>query len=358
MNGFLFVVRKEILHLRRDATSLVIALLLPLFQLLVFGFAIDFDVRHIDAVVVDGDRSRESRAYIQSLRNTQYLDPSTAVATSEEAARMIQTGRARVAVVISPNFGREMASGRSPQVGVLLDGSDSTVATRATLAFSAPPQTAIPGRPQARVQVLFNPTSRSQTFVIPGLIGVVIQIVIVSLTSSSIVREKEQGTLEQLMVSPIGPLGLMLGKLAPYAVLAMFEFGVILTGAFFLFDLHVAGSLLGLIVLALPFVFASLALGLLISTLAGTQAQALQLTLLTMLPSILMSGFVFPRETMPGMLYILSEAIPLTHFLQILRGIVVRGASVWDVMPSALILTGISVVLVTAATARFRKSLG
>ncbi|AIE86277.1 ABC transporter permease [Fimbriimonas ginsengisoli] len=356
MNGFLFVVRKEVLHLRRDATSLVIALLLPLFQLLVFGFAIDFDVRHIGAVVVDQDRSRESRAYIASLRNTQYLDPDTEVATAEEAAKLIQNGRARVAVVIPPNFGREVAAGRSPQVGVLLDGSDSTVSTRATLAFSAPPQAAVGGRPQARVQVLFNPTGRSQTSIIPGLIGVVIQIVVVSLTSSSIVREKELGTLEQLMVSPIGRLGLMLGKLAPYAVLAMFEFGAVLGGAFFLFDVRVVGSLPGLIVLAIPFVFASLALGLLISTVAKTQAQALQLTLLTMLPSILMSGFVFPQETMPGMLYIASQAIPLTHFLQILRGIIVRGSMVVELLPSTLALTAIAVVLVTIATTRFRKS--
>jgi ABC-type multidrug transport system permease subunit len=149
----------------------------------------------------------------------------------------------------------------------------------------------------------------------------------------------------------------MLGKLAPYAGLAMFEFTAVLVTAFFLFDVHVVGSLFGLIVLSIPFMLASLALGLLISTVAGTQAQALQLTLVTMLPSILMSGFVFPRETMPGMLYLASEAIPLTHFLVILRGIIVRGSTVVDVLPSALALTFIATVLVVASTMRFRKSI-
>lgn len=355
MNGFWFVVKKEVLHLRRDATSLVIALLLPLMQLMIFGYAIDFDVRHIDAVVVDQDRSRESRQYVQSLRATQYLDPNRAVATTEEASEMIRRGDVRVAVVIPPNFARELAAGRSPQVGVLLDGSDSTVATRANLAFASPSVAA--GRPQARIQVLFNPTSKSQTFIIPGLIGVVIQVVIVSLTSFSIVKEKEQGTLEQLMVSPIGRLGLMLGKLTPYAGVAMMEFALVLTAAFFLFDLHVVGSLLTLIGLTIPFVLASLAMGLLTSTVAKTQAQALQLTQLTLLPSILMSGFVFPRETMPGALYLLSEVVPLTHFLVVLRGIIVRGAGFADVWPSTLALLMLATVLIAISTTRFRKSI-
>jgi len=357
MNGFWFIAKKEILHLRRDATSLVIALIIPVFQLLIFGYAIDFDVRHIDTVVVDQDRSRESRAYIQSLKATQYVDPNLAVATTEEAADLIRQGSAKVAVIIPPNFSREMAAGRSPQVGVLLDGSDSTVATRASLAFSRPPQTTGSSQAQPRINVLFNPTSKSQTFIIPGLIGVVIQIVVVSLTSFSIVKEKEQGTLEQLMVTPVGRLGLMLGKIIPYAGLAIVEFTLVLVTAFFLFDLRVAGSLVALLLLTIPFVFASLALGMLISTVAKTQAQALQMTLLTMLPSILMSGFVFPRETMPGALYIASGAIPLTHFLQVLRGIIVRGASTWDVLPSALWMTIIAVVLVVISTTRFRKSL-
>lgn len=355
MNGFWFVVKKEVLHLRRDVTSLVIALIIPIFQLLIFGYAIDFDVRHIDAVVVDQDRSRESRAYVRSLRSTQYLDPNRTVQTTEEAAELIRQGSAKVAVIIPPNFSREMAAGRSPQVGVLLDGSDSTVATRASLAFARP--TLVPGQPQARINVLFNPTSKSQTFIIPGLIGVVIQIVVVALTSFSIVKEKEQGTLEQLMVTPVGRLGLMLGKLTPYAGLALVEFTLVLTTAFFLFDLRVAGSLIALILLTVPFIFASLALGMLISTVAKTQGQALQMTTLTMLPSVLMSGFVFPRETMPGVLYIISGFIPLTHFLVVLRGIVVRGASTWDVLPSAGWMTLIAVVLVVISTTRFRKSL-
>ncbi|MBN9500213.1 MAG: hypothetical protein BGO01_05245 [Armatimonadetes bacterium 55-13] len=356
MNGYWSVVQKEIVHLKRDATTLVIALLLPLIQVMLYGYAIDFDVRHIPAVVVDQDRSRESRDYVTRLRATEYLDPDVMAATEDEAAHMVRTNQAKVAVIIPPNFSREMAAGRAPQVGVLIDGSDSQVASRARLAFAQPPRRGS-GQVDARMNVLFNPNMRTATFMIPGLIGLLMQMITVSLTSFSLVREREQGTLEQLMVSPIGRLGLMLGKLTPYAGVAMFEFGLILTFGYFLFDVHVVGSLLGLIVLSTPFILANLALGLLISTAAQNQAQALQFAMLTLMPSVLMSGFIFPRETMPGTIYIISEVLPLTHYLNIVRGVIVRGAAFWDLLPSAGILMLIASALIFVSTRRFRKSL-
>jgi ABC-type multidrug transport system permease subunit len=197
---------------------------------------------------------------------------------------------------------------------------------------------------------------RTAVFMIPGLIGVILQIVTVSLTSFSLVREREQGTLEQLMVSPVGRLGLMLGKLVPYAALAMVEMISVLVLGRLVFDVRVSGSVALLLLLSLPFVVAALSLGLLISTIAQNQSQALQMTMLIMLPSILMSGFIFPRETMPGPLFLLSHAIPVTFFLEILRGIVVRGAGLLDVWPSLAALLLLTTLLLALSTARFQKS--
>lgn len=356
MRGYWSVVRKELVHMRRDTASMVIALMLPLVQLTLFGYAIDFDVRHIATIVVDLDRSRESRAYIDRIRATQYIDVKRMSASPEDAGTALRDGSARIAVVIPPDFSRQIAGKGTPTVKVLLDGSDSQVALRARAAFVTP-QAPQPGEVQARTTVLFNPDMRTENYMIPGLIAVILQIVTVSLTAFSLVREKEQGTLEQLMVTPVGRVGLMLGKLTPYAVLALFEMVLVLGLGFLVFDVRVAGSLVLLVTMSIPFILASLSLGLVISTVSQTQAQALQFTLMVMLPSILMSGFVAPRETMPGALYILSEVLPVTHFLQVLRGIIVRGAGLTDILPSVAALLIITGALIALAVTRFRKSI-
>lgn len=357
LNGFLQVARKEMIHLRRDPATLVIAMVIPIIQLTLFGFAIDFDVRHIKTVVVDLDRSRESRAYLDSLHATQYIDFEGYLSSPEQAEEALRRGSARVALIIPPDFARRSTPHDTPVVRVLIDGSDSLVATRARAAFMPIPMEGSRVAVDARVNMLFNPDSRSQVFMIPGLIGVILQLVTVSLTSFSLVREREQGTLEQLMVSPVGRLGLMLGKLIPYAGLAMIEMAAVLILGRIVFDVHIAGSVWLLLTLSLPFVVAALSLGLLVSTIAKNQAQALQMTLLLTLPSILLSGFIFPRETMPGPLFLLSDAIPVTFFLEILRGIVVRGAGFFDLWPSVLALLLITAILLTLSTTRFRKSL-
>jgi ABC-type multidrug transport system permease subunit len=352
MQGYANVGLKELIHLRRDPATLVIALMIPIVQLTLFGYAIDFDVRHISTAVVDMDHSRESRAYIDSLRNTQYVEVTSFENTPVDAEEALRRGSARLAVIIPPDYAQKSGAGKKPTVRVLVDGSDNLVATRARLAFLGPPAT------DARVDVMFNPNSRSAVFMIPGLIGVILQLVTVALTSFSLVRAREQGTLEQLMVTPVGRLALMLGKLTPYAALAMIEMASVLLIGWLVFDVSVAGSTALLLLLSLPFVVAALSLGLLISTIAQNQAQALQLTLLITLPSILMSGFVFPRETMPGALFLLSDIIPVTFFLQILRAIIVRGAGFTDVWPSVLALIAITVVLLSAALSRFHKQTG
>jgi ABC-type multidrug transport system permease subunit len=365
--GFGSIAAKELLHLRRDPTTLVIALLIPIIQLTLFGFAIDFDVRHISTVIVDLDRTRESRAYVDTLRNTQYLQVVAYRETPEQAEADLRRGTAKVGVIIPPDFARRSTPGDTPTVRALIDGSDNQVATRARLAFVTRPASASrpPAGPSnsndvglvdARINMLFNPDMRSEMFMIPGLIGVILQLVTVSLTSFSLVREREQGTLEQLMVSPVGRLGLMLGKLVPYAGLALVEIAVVLFIGWIVFDVRSAGSIPLLLLLSLPFIVAALSQGLLISTIAQNQAQALQFTMLIMLPSILMSGFIFPRETMPGPLFLLSHIFPVTFFLEILRGVVVRGAGLADLSSSLLSLLVLTAVLLGLSTARFRKS--
>jgi ABC-type multidrug transport system permease subunit len=363
------IASKELLHLRRDPATLVIALLIPILQLTLFGFAIDFDIRHISTVVVDMDHSQASREYIDRLRTTDYLQIVAYRSSPIEAENDMRRGDARVGVIVPPGFGRYALMTRNgivgvspqhtPQVRVLIDGSDSQVATRARMAFFRPSSSShLTGETDARIDMLYNPDMRSATFMVPGLIGVIMQLVTLALTSFSLVREREQGTLEQLMVSPVGKLGLMIGKLLPYAALAMFEVCAVLLIGRYVFDVHIAGSVALLLLLSLPFLVASLALGLLISTIAQNQGQALQLTLLITLPSILLSGFVFVRESMPGVIYLMSFAIPVTYYLQILRGIVVRGAGFMDVWPSVAALLVIDVLLLSIATRRFRKSVG
>ncbi len=357
MNGLWSVIRKEFIHLRRDRSTLIIALLLPLVQMTIFGYAINFDVRHIQCVAVDLDHSRESRTYLEQLRAGQYIDYVAHVASPEVAADMLKNGSARVGVTIPAGFARIAQAGGNPQVGVMIDGSDAQVSVRARLAFISQPAARIPGSPDVRINVLFNPDSKTVNFMIPGLIAVILSLVTTALTAFSIVREKEQGTLEQLMVTPVGRLALMIGKLVPYAILAMFELVVVLFISNVVFGVVSHGSLVLLAIMSTPFVLASLAVGLLISTFAQTQGQALQLTLLVILPSILLSGYVSPRETMPGWLYLISTAVPATHYMQITRGVMIRGAGFADLQTPFFALIAMSVFLVLASTARFRKSL-
>ncbi len=355
--GFWSIASKEILHIRRDITTLVFALVIPMGQLLMFGYAIDYDVRHVRTIIIDMDRSRESRDYIASLQNTQYLDVVRCTSAPDDAAEALRKNSARVAVIIPPDFARRFGTKNIPTVSVLLDGSDSQVAVPARSAFLRPAGADGSQAVQARINVLYNPQMKTQLYTIPGLVGVIMQLVTVSLTSFSLVREKEQGTLEQLMVSPVGRLGLMLGKLFPYAVLAIVELVVILLAGRIVFDVRIAGSFLLLLLLSLPFVVAALSIGLLISTIAQTQGQALQFTILTLLPSILLSGYIAPRETLPGPLYLLSNIFPVTYFIQIMRGVVVRGAGLADLLPSVVSLIILTIVLLALSTARFRKSI-
>ncbi len=357
MNGFFSIVSKEFMHIRRDPTTLRLILVMPLLQLVLLGYAINFDVRHIEAVVVDMDNSRESRQYVRQIEATEYIRATAYARTPDEAVRMLVDGRARVGVVIPEGFARTELAGGNPQVRVMVDGSDSQVSVRARFAFVSPPAVPPAGQPDARVTVLFNPTSRSVDFMIPGLMVIILGMVTAALTAFSIVREREQGTLEQLMVTPVGRLALMIGKIVPYAVLAFVEFLMVLGFSNMAFGVQCHGSVIVLAIMSVPFVLASLAQGLFISTVAQTQAQALQYTQLTLMPAIMLSGYISPRETLPGWLYLVSTIMPATHFMQITRGVMIRGAGFFDLVTPFFILIFIAALLVLASAARFRKSL-
>ncbi|MEN6415849.1 MAG: ABC transporter permease [Armatimonadota bacterium] len=286
------------------------------------------------------------------------LSISTLLAISRPpdlAERALKCNDAMVAVIIPPDFSRQLGTTQAPTVHVLLGGSDSQVVNPARNAFIR--KTDSPSTVDVRVDILYNPQMRTQVYTIPGLVCVLLQIVTVSLTSFSLVREREQGTLDQLMVSPVGRLGLMLGKLVPYSLLAMAELVFVLFMGWLIFGVQIECSFLLILVLAVSFVLAALSMGLFISTIARNQAQALQMTMLIALPSIRLSGYIAPRDTLPGPLYLLSDIFPVTHFIQISRGVVVRGAGFFDLLLSVIWLVFLTIVLIAGVTAGFRKSI-
>jgi ribosome-dependent ATPase len=294
--------------------------------------------------------------------------------------RSLTSGRARVGIVIPPDYTDRLVGGEQAQVQVLIDGSDSQVATTALnatnlLGFTRSSQIAfsfaqglptVPARDpvgqaaipvEMRPRLLFNPDLESSHFFVPGLVGIILQLVTLFLTSFAVVRERELGTLEQLFVTPVARAGLMLGKLTPYAVIGVLETLIMLSVMVYVFGVPIRGDVLLLLALATLFLVSSLGLGLLVSTLAKTQLQAMQFAFLIMLPSVLLSGFMFPRSEMPLPIYVLSSIIPATYFIEILRGIVLRGADFADLLPHVLALAACGAVILTLSIARFQKQL-
>lgn len=349
MKGFIAVAKKEWLHIKRDPTILFFALVIPCIQMTILGFAFNFDVRHLSAAVADFSQSRESRQLIQKLSNTQYMRVTSYKTSETEAMRSIRIGQSRVALIIPPDYER------SKKALVLLDGSDAQVAAKASVALRGP-MIQDPNGPKITMRLLYNPGGKTNVYLIPGLIGIVLQLCTIVLTSLSLVKEKEQGTLEQLMVTPINSVSLMLGKITPYAIMAMAEMVLILFVAWLVFSISSQGSLIMLTVATVPFVIATLALGLLISTAANTQNQALQMVIVIIIPSILLSGFIFPLDSIPTPLYLLSQILPTTHYMQILRGVIIRGAGIEELLTPTLVLCLMSVVLISISTFKFRKS--
>lgn len=356
----LAVARKELLQLRRDRLTLAMMVALPMFQLLLFGYAIDTDVRHIAAVVWDQDRSAASRDFVQGLRVTGFYDFVGEVHDKGEIERALRAGRARVALVIPPRYESNLRASGSARLQLIVDGSDPQTVASATGTAQGLAAARSRKAPQISVEPVnwYNPDLKTSTHIVPGLVGIILTMTMVMLTAMAIARERERGTLEQLIVSPLRRGELVVGKIAPYVGMGFLQMTLILLLGRIIFGVPFRGSVLLLYAAALVFIAANLALGLLFSTLARTQQQAMQMSFFFLLPNILLSGFMFPWEAMPKPAQALSQALPLTHFLRIVRGVVLKAATFADISVELAWLAALVLVLATTATLRFSKKLG
>ena len=358
---------KERVQMRRDRFTLGMLVGIPAIQLLLFGFAIRMEVRHLPAVVLDESKTTESRALAQAMANTGNFDLVGTVDDREGLRRAIERGEARAAVVIPPGFETDLKRRRTATAQVIIDAADplasqaaisaAALASAARSSALAPPGAARTGRLEVRVRPWYNPALESAIYIVPGVAGLILTLTLSAITSMSIVRERERGTLEQLIVTPVTRSGLMLGKILPFALVGYVQITVILLLGYFVFQVPVRGNLLLLYATTAPFILASLALGLFISTAVKSQVQAMQLSFLVILPSVLLSGFMFPREAMPEFAQWIGGAIPLTYFLRILRGVLLKGTGVEAIWKDVLSLCVFALVLITLSATRFRKSL-
>jgi ABC-2 type transport system permease protein len=359
--GLVPVCRKEALHIVRDPGTLFFALLIPMLQLFLFGFAIDTNVRQISTVILDESQTQESRSLLQRFAASDVFALRDYVQSPDAMYAAIRSGRARVGIRIPYDYARHVLDGSSASVLVLVDGSDSTVAAQAvsTSTGVALQQSLAQVLPSGnlpidvRPSVLYNPATRSANFFVPGLVGILLQVMTILLIALSLVRERERGTLEQLTMTPVAPLGLMVGKMIPYGVLAFLELCAILAVMRVVFQVPIHGNVLLLLALSLPFLLTVLGIGLLISTKAKTQAEAFQLAMGTILPSIFLSGYIFLIENMPPIFQVISRMIPTTYYIRILRGIILRGAGLGDIWLDGLVLTGMGTAAILLAARQF-----
>lgn len=365
------IAQKELRQLRRDRLTIGMMVMLPIMQLLLFGYAIDTDVRHLRTVVYDADHTAASRDLARRLAVTGYYDLVGEGRSYGELTSALRKGDAGVALVVPAGYGADLARGRTAHVQVWVDGSDPQTVASATNTASFVISQLAAERAAARLaagvqapsievatSILYNPDLRTAVFIVPGLVGVILTLTMVMFTAMAIVRERERGTLEQLIVSPVQSVELVIGKIAPYILIGYVQMTLILLVGTQLFDVPLAGSLLLLYAIASLFIAGNLALGLLFSTLARTQQQAMQMSFFFLLPNILLSGFMFPFAGMPQPAQWLATCLPLTHFLRIIRGIVLKQASAADLAPEVLALAVILAVLIALTSLRFRKKLG
>jgi len=373
VSRLLGIIAKEFTHLRRDWMALVLALGLPVLMLFIFGWAINTDVKHVSTVVLDQSGSVEARAFLEALENTQYFALRHWARSHDELTRLIDGGSARVGVVIPPDFARRLAR-QAAEVQVIVDASDPQVATSALNAASSlgaqrsleiisrTLEGAALGRRSrmpfdVRVRAWYNPDLLSAIFIVPGLIGALLMQTTITAMAVSVVREREKGTLEALIVSPIRRWELLLGKIIPNLLVAYGQMTMALLVAHFVFDVPIRGSLPLLYALSLVFMMGTLGIGIFVSTAARTVPQAMQMAFLTFMPSIYLSGLLFPIEGMPMGAQYLAAIIPLTYFLRIVRGIVLKGVGFGYLWPSLLPLLAFGIVIFSLAVMKFRKQL-
>ncbi|HYT93877.1 MAG TPA: ABC transporter permease [Gemmataceae bacterium] len=361
----LTVARKELLHILRDPMTLFFTLFMPVMELFLLGYAIDTNVRHVSTVILDQANTQESRALLHRFENSKDFDVVARVYTDEELTRTIVAGRARVGIKIPADYSQQLEAGQTAQLLILVDGTESSVAAEAVntgnaIALRESLERALGDRElpvEARPTVLFNPDTRSANFFIPGLMVILCQMMASMLAATAIVREKESGTLEQMFMTPVRATELVLGKMLPYLVLTFLEFCLVALLMRTIFQVPIHGVFLTLLMLALPFVLCMLGLGLWISTRASTRDAAMQMTIGTILPSVFLSGYVFPIESMPAPFQWIAKFVPATWMIDASRGVILRGGGWAELWPHCLWLWGLALAMVALSVSRFRKQL-
>lgn len=367
---FISIVKKEFIQLKRDKASFGIAIMMPIVMIFLFGYAVNTQLEDISMAVNDQSQSTESRELIDSFKNTGYFNIVSNEKSVDSIKENIDKGKIHAALIIPPDFSTKLQNKEKPNVQLLIDGSDPTTArtvfSSGVLAgekygankiseysqkVSFSPKV---GGIDVNTKVLYNPDLRNQNFTIPGLIGLIMQNITVLLTAFALVRERERGTIEQLTVSPLKSSEIILGKLVPYIFIGFFDFIFSLALGLIWFDVPIMGNLVLLLFLGAGFVICALAIGILISTVSKTQLQAMQLSVLVILPSVLLSGFVFPREAMPKIIQLIGNLLPLTYFLNILRGIITKGVGIQYFLQDVVLLLALGLALLILSIFRFR----
>jgi ABC-2 type transport system permease protein len=367
----LSLIRKEFLHIRRDPRMLAVMLCMPIIQLMLMGYAATTDIEHLHTAVLDSDKSEASRELIEAYRASNYFDVALYVESERQLEYLIDRGQVQAGLIIPAGYGQELTAGERPQVAFVIDGSDPSVANTVFAASQSVGQAHsmrimertmgidpddLPGV-QVRPRVWYNPEMKSSNFMIPGIIGMILYFLTALFTAMAVVREREQGTVEQLIVTPIQPLEMIIGKIIPYGFISFFDVLEVLALGVFWFGVPIRGSLGLLLGLAVLFLLTSLGIGIFISTIASTQQEAMLLAFLIMLPSIFLGGFFFPIEAMPGWLQAITYVIPLRYMLVVIRGIVLKGVGLQILYQEVVAMVIFGVVIMLLAAARFRKRL-
>jgi ABC-2 type transport system permease protein len=369
----LAIMKKEFVHIIRDPISLSVIIVLPVLLLFLFGYAVSSDVKHISTALLDLDETEGSFQVSQHFFQSGYFDFAYKVENFQELAQLIDSGKAKCGLVIPRNFSFSLNRGKGAEVQIIIDGSNPTIAQTALFSAQAIVQdfnltisAQMARRTGAQLsfvpvdlesRVWYNPSLESLNFNIPGLVGVILQTLSINLTAFAVVKEKERGTIETLIVTPMKPLELMLGKIIPYMALAFGISTLVLAVAVFWFNVPFSGSLLLYFFLTFLFLASSLGIGLLVSTVSGNQFQAMQISSFVLLPSLILSGFIFPVEAMPVAIQWVAWCLPLTHFLPILRGLILKGVGIAYLYPDVIWLFIFSIFMVLFSSLRFQKRL-
>lgn len=368
---FIAIILKEFVQMRRDRVTFGMMVGIPLLQLILFGFAINSDPKHLPTAILDNDRSVFSRDMAMAMKNSLYFDFVAPITSEKEADELLRLGNVQFVLTIPPDFGRDLIRGKRPVVLLEADATDPSATSNAVAAVQQAASSvfnrdltgplaslqATDGPVELRMHARYNPEAVTQYNIVPGLMGVVLTMTLVIITSLAITRERERGTMENLLITPVRPIEVLLGKILPYMVVGYLQMVLIIVAAKILFHVPVLGSLTLLFVVSFPFIIANLGVGITFSTLAQNQLQAVQMAFFFFLPSILLSGFMFPFRGMPTWAQWVGSVLPLTHYLRVVRGIVLKGNGFLDVAPQLWPICLFLLVSLGIGMLRYRQTL-